>query len=173
MAGRRRSFERSVLRRRTSWEGTIFDEATITVASSVVFSLVPEAVLEIDAKPTIARIRGHLLVRADADSTAGAFGMLAMGIMMVTSTVSAAGAVPKPIAEIGSSWMWYHTALIGEQVASAESNGLSFERVVVDTKAMRKVGINETLVLVLTMQTCEGTLVANLCGIVRTLLLHH
>jgi len=48
---------------------------------------------------------------------------------------------------------------------------ISLERIVVDSKAMRKIGLNMALVLVSQISLCEGTTVsANLCGALRVLL---
>jgi len=170
MAARRR-FPASGHRRKVAWAGAAIDEATISVAASVVVTTVTEAEIEADREPTIARVRGDLLVVNDTDSTAGAFGHLCMGLIVVDVISAASGAVPKPLTDIGSSWLWWKCVTIGEQIGSPDINGLSFNRVDVDSKAMRKTGLNQKVVLVMTLTQCEGTLVVNVCGVIRTLLM--
>ena len=169
MAVRRRMVA-ATRRRVMSWNGAVVDLATVDVSAISFATIVSEAILEEYPTPTIVRIRGHMLCIADTTMTSGAFGMIAIGIILVTRAALVAGAVPDPITDVGSEWMWYHTSTIGETTSSSViGREIVIDRFEVDTKAMRKVKPNEALVLVAKAVTCEGTTVANLCGIIRVL----
>ena len=171
---RARSFVRRGPRRVTSWEGAQIDIADLTVSANQFNDVVTEASFETSPNPTIVRIRGQIGVLTDSSSSSGAFGVVFMGMIVVTAKARSpggVGALPDPRADVGSDWIWFHQAIVGEQVANeVDNNDLSIERVIVDNKAMRKVGPNQVLVFIAGVITCEGTLVVNVCGGVRVLL---
>ena len=90
--------------------------------------------------PTIVRTRGEiLLLSVGADNTVCLVGM---GYAIVSSVAASVGpsAVPAPIAESDYSWLW-HTFVHLKQQAVSDVNGatVSVARIVIDSRAMRKV----------------------------------
>ena len=171
MAGRR-SFAPVTRKRRVSWHGSSIDIADLVVGTDQLVTIIPEATLEAFPNPTIVRVRGNLLVLQDSTTTAGAFGHVTMGIIKVTAAALAGGSVPSPLTDVGNDWLWWADAQIGEESSSSViGRAISVERLKVDSKAMRKVGLNEALIFVATITLCEGTTVsANICGALRMLL---
>ncbi len=99
---------------------------------------------------TILRVRGVLFVSfltsgltAD-DQAAVVFGL---GIFSNDAIAAGAGSLPDPSAEPEYPWMWYGEAQLHTIAANVAENGVS-DRLVVDTKAMRKFKPGEGLVLV-------------------------
>jgi len=93
-----------------------------------------------------------------------------MGLILVTETALAASAIPLPGADVGNDWLWIDSAVVGSQADDQIGGAVTLERMVVDSKAMRKVNNNQALVLVLQLTACEGTIVVNVCGSLRFLL---
>ncbi len=146
---RRRVFQRAAVRRRTTWEGTGIS-VSVTSGTSVVTTLLSEAALENIPNPTIVRIRGSLLLRVTAQGASASTAHMFMGIKLTTATALAIPAVELPDADIGSDWIWW-----GERGFSTldtgigqSNSGQTYERLIIDSKAMRKVQPNQVLVLV-------------------------
>ena len=96
-----------------------------------------------------------------------------MGIIQVSGEAAAAGigSVPKPSSDIGSPWAWWHTSIVGEQVANeVDNNGKTIDRFEVDSKAMRKLDHNSVLIFVTESVNCILTIDAAICGSCRILL---
>jgi len=93
-----------------------------------------------------------------------------MGLTVVTAAAVAGLAVPNPAVDFGSDWLWWDRAIIGVAAGDVIGEEVTIDRLLVDSKAMRKIGLNEVLVFVARLTTCEGTLVGNLCGGLRFLL---
>ena len=109
----------------------------------------------------------------DSATTAGAFGLVTMGIILVTAKALAIGVtgIPNPNTDVGSDWIWWDVGTWGEETSSSViGRPISVDRLVIDSKAMRKVGLNMALVFVAQAIACEGTVSANICGAVRILL---
>ena len=168
MANRR--FATRSRKRQTSWHGASVDVADLIVGTSQVAVIVTEATMETFPTPTIVRARGRLALTADVSSTPGGVASVAMGLITVTAAALAAPAVPSPLTDIGSDWLWYDSAQVGASAADVIGEEVTIHRIILDSKAMRKVGNNQALVLVVEQITCEGTMVTNLCGNIRILL---
>ena len=157
-------------KRRTIWNGNSIDLADVAVAGA--FSVIlTEALLENTPNGTIVRLRGEIFVTVDnAISDPLSRGMITMGIMLVDNKALAAGigSLQLPLTAIGSDWMWWYSTGFGE-VGSTTVSDIGVSRVVVDSKAMRKVSGNQALVFVCQVVNCEGAPVANVCGTVRVL----
>lgn len=134
--------------------------------------MVAEATMETFPNPTITRCRGRLTVWTDPSSTPGGIGFVSSGLIVVNAFAFAAGvaALPSPAVEIGSDWLWWDSLAFGAFASDVIGESITHRTIVVDSKAMRKVGPNQLLVLVSEMIPCEGTLVVNLCGFIRVLL---
>ena len=160
-------------RRPTNWQGSLVDFANITVGTAQAATIVTEAILEGHPNPTIVRIRGELLCSADAGASDLSFGEVIVGMMLVDDKALAAGiaSLQTPATDIGSDWIYWDCFTIGSGASgSVELSDIATNRHVVDSKAMRKVGSNQALIMVVEVNTCEGTTIANLCGAVRILL---
>ena len=168
MANRR--FVTRAPKRRVSWEGAMIDASDLVVATPQFFAVIPEAALEQFPNPTIVRTRGKLGVFTDVSSTPGGFGIVTMGLIVVTSTALAASAIPLPATDIGSDWLWWDQGIVGAAAGDVIGEEITIDRVTVDSKAMRKIGLNHAVVLAMQLQTCESTMVANVCGNLRFLL---
>jgi len=176
MVQRRRGL-RPVVRstkRRVTWEGTQVDLAGVAVGGSLFQTAVTEAIFENFPNPTVVRVRGEIMVINDATSSAGAFGHIACGLMLVDAKALAIGitALELPATDVGSDWLWWDCFTFGEQIANeVDNSGLNFNRKQIDNKAMRVVQPNQALVFVAEIVKCEGTtLVGNVCGEFRVLL---
>ena len=166
MANRRFQTQR---KRVMSWQGSILQMSDLLAGTPQFASVISEANLEVFPTPTLVRIRGSVSVSTDTSATAGSFGNVTMGIIKVTAAAFAAGAVPEPFADVGSDWIWWSSQGIARFIAS-ENEGNIWRTVLIDSKSMRKVGLNEVVIFVASVQNCSGTNRANLCGAVRVLL---
>ena len=172
MAGRRRGFVAAPRKRRTSWDGGSFDIADLTAGTPQFVTLLSESIIENFPSPTLVRTRGAYLTLADTTCTAGAFGLVTCGIFVATAAAVAAGGLPDPITDAGNDWLWWNVTSIGEETTSAlVGRTIAIDRQTIDSKAMRKIGLNQVLVFVAAIEACEGTVVANVCGRVRLLLM--
>ena len=168
MANRR--FATRVRKRVTSWHGAIVDMADFVVGTAQSLVLVTEATMEAFPTPTIVRLRGNLACTTDISSTPGGVGVLVVGAIVVTANAFAVPVVPSPATDIGSDFLWWNAFEVGASATDVIGEEITIHRMQVDSKAMRKVGLNELLVLVAQLVTCEGTMVVNLCGSLRVLL---
>ena len=142
--------------RQTTWVAPA-DQNTVSVASGasvIIGSFAPD-----DAgmlHPTIVRVRGEVSIRPNsfgADvAISGAFGMA-----IVSDDAFAAGtaSIPRPFddAEWGGWFVWQS---FSNHVESIDQTGVVFPGSIsyqVDSKAMRKVGENETMVLMCESQS--------------------
>jgi len=128
-------------RRKTSWEaGTGGTAAGAVSASTATF--VGSAVAPTVFGSTVVRIRGQLdlmliLATSAGDGFQGAFGI---GIATTAAVVAGIASVPTPIAEQGSeNWLFWHAVSIHNPIASSTAFTRSaFQRIIIDSKAMRK-----------------------------------
>ncbi len=144
----RRAFRRgSSQRRPTFWEGATFQALpSIAGAPATVSTLVTEALLENVPEPTVVRIRGSYVYSETAiDGTAAC----AMGIMLVDKAALAVGigSLPTPLADIGSDWIWWDIFGL-DNVGTVAADPVRTGSRMIDSKAMRKVKMNEQLVLI-------------------------
>jgi len=171
VAGNRRSFRSSAPKRRVAWEGAGVDLADVG-ASGAFQTMITEDQLENFPNPTIVRVRGRVMVLQDATTPADAFGSFAMGLILVTRPAFVANAVPLPFNDIGSDWLWWDVGTIGEESSGGIiGRTISVDRIIVDSKAMRKVKPNTVLVFVAQGLQAEGVnLTANIFGQLRFLM---
>ncbi len=92
-------------------------------------------------------------------------------MIFVTGTALAAAATPLPETDVGNDWLWIDSAVVGSQADDSIGGAITVERLIVDSKAMRKVANNTALVLVMQMILTDGAaIVANVAGSIRFLL---
>ncbi len=170
---RRRVFQRAAARR-TTWEGATLAD-TVTSGASSFSTIVAEATLENVPNPTIVRIRGNILIRMAAQGAAATTGQLFMGIRLATASAIAAGigSIETPANDIGSDWLWWTVAGF-HTGASAQIDNVAFgatsRDVLVDSKAMRKVGVNMGLIFVMQHNAVVSTQTLSVIGGFRVLL---
>jgi len=129
-------------------DGTSLDIAIGTVAVFVMFTA--------DEAETLLRTRGNLLTILDA-SAVNENATIAVGIGVVSARAAAAGAasVPRPATEGAYPWIWYGWFNVTSGIEAAVIPQYLGERLMIDSKAMRK--IKETEVVVLVFEVCEST----------------
>ena len=114
------------------------------------------------ARSTIMRIRGEVWVGADPDG-AGNASIVGVGLILVNNDALAIGvtAIPGPLLDIGSSWIWHTTFNLfsGDAIAQDFFDISQNARREIDSKAMRKFEPNMSLVFVAENQTNGGAAV--------------
>jgi len=120
---------------------------------------------------TMLRLRGSLLVvatpNAAADNDYAAF-----GVIVVSDQALAVGgtSIPGPIANPEAPWVWHQYVPLMDVVSTAaDAASIGLNHVVeIDSKAMRKVGPNDSIVLIGELATGEMADVAAI-GAIRLL----
>jgi len=139
---------RTVSRRRTGWFAGVGGNASATFAASA-SSFQGSALGPFSDGTTIARIRGFLELILTSASALGDGFHGAVGIGIVEDSAFAIGITAMPIPVTDSTWegwMWHqYFSLTAPTAAQVSENRQTF---VVDSKAMRKIGSNETLVAI-------------------------
>jgi len=107
---------------------------------------------------TVVRTRGYFSIRSDQESTAENYGG-AVGLAVVSDQAAAIGvtAIPTPIADQGSDLFFAYEYLDGRMgfITGVGFEGNVSTRLIVDSKAMRKVDNDQTIVL--TAETDGGS----------------
>jgi len=164
-----RRFTRSG-RRSTSPRRPTFWETTSTTAlqtltdggvTAVVNTLVLESELDNVPNPTLVRIRGHVFQRlGDNSDLINDCVLLAHAIMIVDAKQLAIGvtAMPLPLSDNSEDFLWADSAFLshGTSIAQGESTALAQKDIVIDSKAMRKITLNQVLVMVSEMDVQSG-----------------
>jgi len=128
-------------RRQTAWGAGPGSVSATPIVSSTPLFLGASVIPTVEGL-TIARIRGQLdfylgLATAPLDGFQGA-----IGIGVATAAAVAAGitAVPTPITEADSeNWLFWHPLSVHNPIASSTRlHTSSFQRIIIDTKAMRR-----------------------------------
>ena len=144
-----RSHPRS--KRQVAW-GLGPDATPVSLGTTVKQLWTTGIILVLDPKSTIVRIRGEalLFLQTNIAATDGFSGGLGIGI--VSSDAFAAGAASCPGALTDSAWdgwMWhtfFHIHSPKSALAVSAGDQAAFQRITIDSKAMRKIGDNETLI---------------------------
>jgi len=137
-------------RRPTFWVGAS-ESALVTQAAGVtrVTTLVSEAVLEESPNPTLVRIRGEFIAHAGGAAGVGTSVRWGAGIYLATARAVAAGitAILRPVTDADSGeWIWWATGTVTESIVGSTDSVQQTQRVLIDNKAMRKVGQNQVLI---------------------------
>ena len=168
MANRR--FVQRPRKRAMSWQGFSIDFADLVNGTAQAAAAIPENILENFPTPTLIRTRGGISVWTDPSSTPGGFGVLTVGLIFVTAAALAANGVPSPLADSGNDFFYWDTFHVGASATDVIGEDITVDRKVVDSKSMRKIGLNEVVALSAEWLTCEGTMVVNMCGVLRILM---
>ena len=160
-------------RRQTDWGfGVDVLDQSVSTSSKILGT----TSLTVTEQQTIVRIRGLVHCYALAPGGTVGDGMLgAMGIALVNSDAFAAGvaSVPGPLTDAHwDAWMWhswFDLRALSTTLADGANADTCHQRVVIDSKAMRKWDPAETLVLVLE-HVRSGTMTMEYNGDSRILL---
>ena len=132
------------------WVGsTSGAEVSLAAAGTAFQTMVDEASMETQGKPTIARVRGTWHVADDpSQSTGPALVAVAMGITVVSTKSVAAGigSLPTPLTNIEWPWLAWDAVIAGTE----ESAAVPYPAILrdIDSKAMRKVPPASTMIIV-------------------------
>ena len=151
-----------------SWSGGSFNQASIATANVI------ETIVTFNEAGTIYRCRGNLLALLDVQA-AGNVNLLGVGLMVASDAQVAAGATafPSPIDAVDADWIWHSfLPLKSETGTQSDLLGGQVARMEIDTKAMRKVKMNDNLVMVADGQQLAGTGVVDAIAAVRVLFGH-
>ena len=159
----------SSIRRLTTWNLGPFGTVTAAAAGHVVFPTSIQAAVD---GLTIVRIRGELLVYLSAADNPKSGFRWAFGMGIVTENAAGIGvtAVPSPIADAGwNGWMVYETGTVRAwdpipATGNNSNSGSSMARILIDSKAMRKIKLTDVLIGVFaaTDETFVATIDADL-----------
>ena len=148
---RRRGFPqagtRSTPRRLTSWEAGVGGGAPVTESATVTKFLGSALAFSTDGL-TLVRTRGEFVANLTAASAAanGYFGAVGIGLATAAAVAVGITAVPTPITEQGwDGWIWWSPIYAFSGRADEVEGGLANQRMVIDTKGMRKVKEEDSL----------------------------
>ncbi len=171
MANRR--FVPQRVRRLTFWEGAGIN-LSVTTGTTGFQTIVSEALLENSPNPTLVRIRGSILVMLNSSAASPGACLAVCGIKVVQAAALAASAPAAPFTDIGSDWIWWTTVAInlaaGGSAGSPNVDGQTvMQRIVIDSKAMRKIKGNEVLVFMAENVVVTSTQTFDVDGAMRVL----
>jgi len=130
------------------------------VASSVT-AIVLESETDSVPNPTVVRVRGQIFSQLGAVANAqGDAILVAHAIMVVDAKQLAIGvtALPLPLTSNSEDFLWFGTQFLAQNDGTTVlNNNSNFDRLNVDSKAMRKMTLNQVLVLVTEMDVLQGT----------------
>ena len=135
--------------RRTFWSATTPAAFTLPDDTSLILAIFNPS----EAPETLIRTRGEFTVYVDTSTIAvGEAAMFGFGIGMVTEAAATVGvgSVPTPLTDADwDGWLYHRFVGLGaETTVASDDEGLHMARVVVDSKAMRKVDTDQRLVIV-------------------------
>jgi len=130
------------------------------------------AILE---RQTIVRIRGSAYCHMDAGAALDSM-VVALGLILVKTEAFSIGGVtsmPGPLTDLEQSWIWHHLFVLGPAVVAADDGAdiSRNDRVSIDSKAMRKTQVGETLAFVWESVTLAGSPTFDGLATVRNMLL--
>ena len=138
-------------RRRSEWFAGVGGTA-VTVITSSVSAILGNGVVTTFGEETLVRTRGlvDLFLTSSTSPGDGFFGALGIGLVSTPAFAAGAGSIPTPIQEIDwDGWLWYSHFSVHEDSADGQGSGAAHQRIILDSKAMRKVQEQETLVAVI------------------------
>ena len=149
MAGARRTGRRADY----AWNGGSFIVNDLTSTKQVA------GMVTVNQSATLVRTRGEILFALDgaADGVATAIGL---GMIVGNDDQFTAGATafPSPISDLDADWLWHGFILLRAFTASqSETLGSQVGRIMIDSKAMRKVRQNDQVGLVMEASALAGS----------------
>ena len=153
-------------RRKTSWSQGPRGTLSISTNAQTIFASGAQANVP---ELTLVRVRGELWITlSTVDAALSGFPQVAVGICNVTENAFGAGAtaIPAPITDINwDGWLWFWQGRFTSPSGTlTDADGATNARIVIDSKAMRKVHVTDTLVGVIqtTGEIGTATMVANM-----------
>ncbi len=161
---------RMTIRRRSNFSGrrgrtidfkswSAIPSVTITTTGAATLS---GAGLSFAIPATILRMRGEILFYLDgAADTSRQVIAAAIGLISTDAFTLGSTAFPDPLADVGFPWLWYSAVSLSNDLDSVGDviDAAVAVRLQVDSKAMRKVKPDETLVVVFQTSTAITTTV--------------
>ena len=175
MAVRRRAIRGTMPKRQTLWVGASIPLQQLAGGSAGFTTIISEATLGNLGRPTVVRIRGALHAQMDRSAeVAEDKAVVTTGIAMIESQAVAAGiaSLPTPASQADFSWMWIGVQTLATPTTLTEDEGsMRFQRLVIDSKAMRKANPSMALVLVTEITSITGMPDVECFGFIRLLLM--
>ena len=159
-------------RRLTQWGFIEFGPTTVSQAGTLVGSF-SAATLASLLPFTLVRIRGLFLAHTDQSSAVETFlGSLAWAVVSEDARAAGVASLPTPINEgTDDRWLSYHPfAGRQEDPTSGEHQSMVGTTFEMESKAMRKLGVGDSLVL---MGECSTATLATVAGVARLLFKLH
>ena len=162
-----RSGRRTGPRRATFWETnstTAIQTLTGGGTESAVNVMVTEAELDNIPNPTLIRIRGHVFQQlGNAADGSGDSVLIAHAIMVVDAKQLAAGltAMPLSLSSNSEDFLWADSAYLANTTVTTFDSSQNWKDIVIDSKSMRKITLNQVLVMVTEMDVQAGGGVEN------------
>jgi len=151
---RRRGFSQARLttsqKRRVGWEEGPGGTGTTAVSATGSSIMGSGASILFDGN-TVARTRGYIANILTTATNAGDGFEWGYGICVVSGDAFGVGitAVPKPIDDMDwNGWLWHQLGGVFAPVVATIGGVNAVQQIVIDSKAMRKVGINDVLTLI-------------------------
>ena len=138
------------------WEGIGAGGATASVTTTAILQ---EIVAIADAR-TLYRVRGELLAFLTTSGAANSVKMLAVGLIVVSTEALAAGvaSISSPLSDLNAPWLWHGFMICGRTtVTEGEDSFMTSNRLTVDSKSMRRLKPNQSIVFVAQPQNLAGT----------------
>ncbi len=163
MARRGHFPRRSTSRRQTSWFNINIAETAVASGAAVLLSSLTAVGLAF--RPfTVIRSRGVILV---SDATAVTMAAFAIEVVDETQITGGIGVIPTPLTEADSDefFVYEPVGTTGYQIAGAGATDVfSGQAFPFDSKAMRKVGIDESIAMVVENQGSGNTISISVVG---------
>ena len=147
-------------RRRTAWALSVGGGASVAQSAAGTVILGSGAAPTVEGL-TIARIRGELVVSIASQAAGSDEVRMTYGICQVTDDAFAIGAtaMPDPNGDaFWDGWMWHQFVNFDSQTTSVGIDGVFSVRIPIDVKAMRKLPVGMTLVLLSEFSDESGTI---------------
>ena len=152
-------------RRATFWETVSSVTSTTLIDGGVMSSVIPivtEAELDNVPNPTLVRVRGQIFAQMGPLGAVVDGFLLSHAIMVVDAKQLAIGtsAMPLPLSSNSEDFLWFGQQFVAAPVAASlndvDQYSGTFDRLIVDSKAMRKVTLNQSIVLVSELEQWAG-----------------
>ena len=123
-------------------------------------------------RETIMRTRGVVQVGVDGAQSTGTLVLVSMGMVLVPEGQGAT-VIWDPFNDSEAPWFWYRETFVGyEEVVTDVINTapISYDRLMVDSKSMRRANVDEEVQFVVTNTTANGATGVNVAAAFRFLL---
>ncbi len=104
----------------------------------------------------------------DSTPTASDIHRITLGLIIMPSDITTSTHLP--LTDGGAPWLWwYHTTILLKTTTHDQAIGTYNDRIMVDTKAMRKASVDQSLYLVVESDREVGSPSASIAGGIRVL----